>query len=110
MTPELTEAIEKAYRVFVRYDLRGGVTVCRCDVCVSTETERQLNTVPLRQMPSRLLAEYTHSAHGIDAKTANDFRHYLPRYFELIALDEPPTTICEESCLRRLHDAGYRAN
>jgi hypothetical protein len=110
MTPELAEAIEKAYRVFVGYDLRGGVTVCRCDACVSPEIERELNTVPLRVMPSLLLAEYTHSAHTMDGKTENDFRHYLPRYFELITLDEPPTTISEECCLRRLHDAGYRAN
>ena len=110
MTPGLAAAVENAYRVFARYDLRGGVTVCRCNVCVDTKTERELNTVPLKEMSSRLLAEYTHSAHCWDGKTEDDFRHYLPRYFELIALDAPPTTINEQTCLQRLYDAGYRAN
>jgi hypothetical protein len=110
MTPELAAAVENAYRVFARYDLRGGVTVCRCNVCVAPEIERELNTVPLREMSSSLLAEYTSSAHGFDGKTENDFRHYLPRYFELIAMDAPPTTLDEEICLERLHAAGYRAN
>jgi len=100
--------VENAYRVFARYDLRGGVNVCRCNVCVAPEVERELNTVPLRDMSSSLLAEYTCSAHDWDGKTENDFRHYLPRYFELIAAGEPPTNLDEETCLERLHHARYR--
>jgi hypothetical protein len=107
MTPELAAAVENAYRVFARYDLRGGVTVCRCNVCVTPDMERQLNIVPLREMSALLLAEYTHSAHSWDGKTENDFRYYLPRYFELIAAGDPPTNIDEETCLQRLHEAGY---
>ena len=37
-------------------------------------------------MPARLLAEYTHSAHGYDNQTADELRYFLARYFELIAL------------------------
>lgn len=110
MTPELAAAVENAYRVFARYDLRGGVAVCRCNVCVAPEIERQLNTVPLREMSSSLLAEYTSSAHSFDGKVENDLRHYLPRYFELIAAGSPPTTIDEETCLQRLHEAQYPRN
>ena len=110
MTPELAEAVEDAYRVFARYDLRGGVTVCRCNVCVAPDMERQLNTVPLREMSALLLAEYTDSAHSFDGKVENDLRHYLPRYFELIAQGNPPTNLDEETCLQRLREAGYPRN
>src|SRR4051794_23329652 len=85
MTPEVAASVENAYRVFARYDLRGGVNVCRCNVCVDPKVERDLNTVPLREMSSGLLAESPPPAHCGDGKTENDFRHYLPRYFELIA-------------------------
>ena len=54
MSPDLQEAIENAYRVFARYDLRGGVNVCHCNVCGDREIERQLNTVLLREISSRL--------------------------------------------------------
>jgi hypothetical protein len=110
MTPEVAEAVENAYRVFARYDLRGGVSVCRCNVCVAPECERKLNTIPLRQISSGLLAEYTSSAHGFDGKTENDLRYYLPRYFELIAAGDPPTTLDEQICLQRLQEADYPRN
>ena len=110
MTPELAAAVENAYREFARYRLRGAIAVCNCNVCVSAEDERALCTVPLRQMPSRLLAEYTHSAHGCDDRVADELRYFLPRYFELIANGDPPTNTGIEMCLGRLHDAAYRAN
>jgi hypothetical protein len=110
MTPELAAAVENAYRVFARYDLRGGVTVCRCNVCVAPEIERQLNTVPLREMSAGLLGEYTNSAHSFDGKVENDLRHYLPRYFELIGAGDPPTTLDEVTCLQRLREADYPRN
>jgi hypothetical protein len=110
MSPELAAAVENAYRVFARYDLRGGVTVCRCNVCVAPDMERQLNTVPLREMSAGLLAEYTDSAHSFDGKVENDLRHYLPRYFELIAQGSPPTNLDEETCLQRLREADYPRN
>jgi hypothetical protein len=110
MLPELAAAVENAYRVFARYDLRGGVTVCRCNVCVAPEVEQQLNTVPLREISARLLTQYTESAHSFDGKVENDLRHYLPRYFELIANGDPPTNIDEETCLQRLREADYPRN
>lgn len=110
MPPDTTAAVENAYGVFARYDLGGGVNVCRCNVCVDAEIERQLNTVPLREISSRLLAQYTSSAHGWDGKTENDLRYYLPRYFELIASDDTPSDFDEEHCLVRLGEAGYRGN
>jgi hypothetical protein len=108
MTPELTIAIENAYREFQRYRLRGVIAVCKCNVCVSDADEKALCTVPLRQISSRLLTEYTQSAHGCDDRAADELRYFLPRYFELIAQDDAPTNTGIETCLGRLHDAQYR--
>lgn len=108
MTPELAAAVENAYREFTRYRLRGAITVCDCNVCVSAKDARALCTVPLRQISSALLSEYTHSAHGWDDRIADEVRYFLPRYFELIAQADPPTNIDIAICLTRLHDAAYR--
>lgn len=110
MTPELSIAVENAYREFSGYRLRGAIAVCKCNVCVSDEDEKALCTVPLRQIPSQLLSEYTLSAHGCDDRVADELRYFLPRYFELIALDDLPTTLGIETCLGRLHDARFRTS
>ena len=109
VSPELATAVEAAYRAFAGYRLRGALEVCRCPVCVAEPVERGLCTLPLRAMPARLLAEYTHSAHGFDARVADELRHFLPRYFELIAQGDPPSNSGIETCLGRLHAADWRA-
>ena len=110
MSQDLAAAIANAYRAFARYRLKGAISVCKCPVCVDAETERMLCKVPLQQMSSQLLSEYTHSAHGWDDRIADEFRYFLPRYFELIAAKDPPTNISMETSLERLHEANYRAN
>lgn len=110
MTPELSAAIENAYRVFGRYSLGGSIVVCNCTCCVHPDSEQLLIKTPLREISCALLAEYTNSAHGFDdQKIQNDFRYLLPRYFELIAQGELPTSSYEEVLLRRLGDACYTA-
>ena len=109
MSPELATLVEDAYREFAHYRLSGTISVCRCPVCVDESSERALCTVPPRAMSSRLLAEYTHSAHGFDDRAADELRYFLPRYFELIAADDPPSNLGIETCLGRLHQAEWRA-
>lgn len=110
MTSKLTAAVENAYRVFRRYSLGGRIVVCNCNCCVHPDIEKRLIGTPLREVSNDLLAEYTNSAHGYDTdKIANDFRYFLPRYFELIAAGELPTSNYEEVMLRRLGDANYAA-
>jgi len=106
---EIDAAIENAYRVFSRYRFSGMVTVCRCGVCVSEQDARDLSTTPLRAISSSLLAEYTDSAHHwLEPGVAEEFRYFLPRYFELIAAGEVPCGLGIELCLKRLFDSGYR--
>lgn len=110
MRPELRSLIEEAYDVFGGYRARHSLSVCHCNSCMSEEHERLLLKTPLREIPAKLLAEYTGSAHGWDdGPVAREMRYFLPRYFELLALDDPPDTCGIDICLRRLGEAQWRA-
>lgn len=109
MSPKLQAIIEEAYEVFSDYRVAGRLTVCNCNVCMTLEAERVLARTPLREIPSSLLAEYTNSAHGYDEDSiATELKHFLPRYFELIAAYDPPDSMGLDQCLRRLGEASYR--
>src|SRR5262249_38576889 len=71
--------------------------------------EHRLPNTPLREVPAALLAEYTASAHSWDdGPVAREFRYFLPRYLELIAVNDPPDTLGLEICLRRLGRSTWR--
>jgi len=109
MTPELKDIVEEAYRVFSGYTVRRTLTVCHCNSCMSVETEQELLKTPLRELPNELLAEYTNSAHDWDdGPVAHQMRYFLPRYFELIALNSDPFDMDIDICLRRLAQADWR--
>lgn len=109
LPPALEQAIANAYRVFAKYRLSGSLILCTCQVCVGPEAERELNTLPVRNMPVDTLAEYTHSAHGWNDDIDLQFRRFVPRYFELIAVGTPPTKLSQATCLERLKEAEYRS-
>ena len=111
MSPEpparaLAAAVERAYKVFAPYTLDGSIEVCRCGVCVDPETERQLIATPVREVSRDLLAQYTHSAHPWSDRVSRDLRHFLPRYFELVAAGEDPCFY--GCCLDRMGSVVYR--
>jgi hypothetical protein len=106
--PDIDAAIEAAYRVFARYRLNGRIIVCNCSCCVAPQVEHELIRTPLNALPAPTLAEYTNSAHGWDGRVEDDLRYFLPRYLELIAIGEVPSTTGIDTCLRRLADADYR--
>lgn len=109
MLSQLQTIVEEAYAVFSVYPIGGRLTVCNCDVCMPLETEQALIRTPLHEVPSSLLAEYTNSAPGYDEDTiATELKHFLPRYFELIAAYDPPDHMGLDQCLRRLGEASYR--
>jgi hypothetical protein len=77
---------------------------------MTDETERELLKTTLRDIPAKLLAEYTNSAHSWDdGPVAREMRYFLPRYFELLAIDDPPDNGGVDICLRRLGYANWRA-
>jgi len=107
MTARLQAAVDRSYAVFGKYRLMGTIIHCDCPSCMTPETARQLSTLPLEEIGPELLAEYTNSAHGYDRdRIEPEFKHFLPRYFDLIAQCRPPSQLGAESCLTRL--AGYR--
>ena len=109
MTPELQAAITDAYREFSSYAIGSTLVVCHCNCCMTEETERELVKTPLRQVQASLLAEYTNSAHAWDdTQVARELRYFLPRYFELIAANDPPDAMGLDICLRRLGQAQWR--
>jgi hypothetical protein len=110
MRPQLRAVIEEAYEVFGDYRVRHSLTVCHCKCCMTEENERELLKTPLREIPAALLAEYTNSAHSWDdGPVAREMRYFLPRYFELLAVDDPPDNGGVDICLRRLGYADWRA-
>lgn len=107
LTPRLSQAVANAYRVFATYRLSGTIVHCNCPVCMSEEVARKLSSLPLEDIDASLLAEYTNSAHGYDRTVIEpQFKHFLPRYLELIANCDPPSHLGLETCLVRLD--GYR--
>jgi hypothetical protein len=109
MRPQLHAIIEEAYEVFNDYRVRHSLSVCHCNCCMTEENERNLLKTPLRDIPAKLLAEYTNSAHAWDdGPVAREMRYFLPRYFELLAIDDPPDNGGVDICLRRLGYANWR--
>lgn len=109
LTPELEGVVAEAYTLFERYTIGSALYVCHCNVCMSRETMRLLVSTPLREIPARLLGEYTNSAHDWnDGQVAREMRYFLPRYMDLIARNDPPDSIGLEICLRRLEPAHWR--
>ena len=84
VTPELAASIEGLYRVFLRYELRSSTNPCPC--CHSTQDEQTVRHKPLNKLSSRDLEQY-----AMDAiytwGTGYDFKHFLPRLFELLIVE-----------------------
>jgi len=81
---DLQEAIEMLYSVFRTYPLRPHVE--GCTHCVDPEDHVRLQSKPLRQLSTDDLSKYSWKAlttWGDD----RDFRHFLPRILELVAID-----------------------
>ena len=103
MNLELQNSIEDLYRVFAKYPLKPRIGGCSC--CATDEVNRDLHSKPLRELPSDVLSIY-----GFKAMTtigdAEDFRHFLPRLFEILVLDEFGYN--EETLFRKLDYAGWQ--
>ena len=75
------EAVERLYAVFDKYPLRADTEPCLH--CVDPEDEQKLHDKPLRELDRQELEDY-----GRDALhtwgNVGDFKHFLPRLFELV--------------------------
>lgn len=78
----LKEAIEQLYEVFSNYPLADHIDGCPC--CVSNRDHALIHSVPLRALSAEDL--YIYSINAIWTwGNSQDYRHFLPRLFELMA-------------------------
>jgi hypothetical protein len=82
LSNSLADATEKLYRVFARYELAPHVD--GCSHCVSDADELRLHAAPLRELRTEDLARFAFKSMTTWGST-EDFRHFLPRLFELLA-------------------------
>jgi hypothetical protein len=68
-----------------------------------------LRSTPLRKISAKLLGTYTDAVSaGRVEDRADELRYFLPRYFELIAADDPPDDMGMDICLRRMLEMQWR--
>lgn len=89
------ELIEKAYRLFENYkisEIKNACTVC----CLSEAEVNNLLNLSKSEIPLELLATYNDSAQAHEPEV-EEFKYFLPRYFELIDKFEFPSHSLELS-------------
>jgi len=77
----LAAAIEGLYEMFSAYPLAAKIDGCPC--CVSDQDESSLHRKPLHELTAEDLSRYAFKALTTWG-TKNDFKHFLPRLFELV--------------------------
>ena len=83
-THDISESISYLYKTFARYRLNPDMDACPC--CVADADKVRLTTQPLRQLSTQDLQHYSRKAISTWGETY-DFKHFLPRLFELVAFD-----------------------
>ena len=94
----LTEIIHKSYGLFAKYHATEQLDICT-DCCMTPEAAAKLATLPVRQIPRDLLAEYNDGAKPKKTRI-EEVKHFLPRYFDLVGQFEFPTHSTELSFSR----------
>jgi hypothetical protein len=84
MTTDLKIAIQNLYEQFSNYPLRRDIEGCPC--CVHEVDKQQLSSKVLTKLTADDLSHYVFKAMTTWGDT-NDFKHFLPRIFELQVLD-----------------------
>lgn len=81
----LRSAVEHLYRVFARYPFPVKSEYCKH--CVRAEEQSALRSKPLRELNAKDLSRYSFKALSTWG-TVEQFKHLLPRLFELVITDE----------------------
>ena len=82
MTKEFKIAIEELYKTFEKYPSKSTIEGCPC--CVSNGDKLTLHSKELRELENEDISRYAFKAMTTWGNV-NDFKHYLPRIFELAA-------------------------
>lgn len=101
----LEDAVKQLYFTFAPYKVQHPVHGCPC--CVSVADQQKLQAAPLKQLSAHHLARFAFKALNTWG-TENDFKHFLPRLFELIACDEEGALLFPELLFAKLQRAHWR--
>lgn len=82
MKTALTDATKTLYKVFAHYPAKQRIEGCPC--CVSDADKSILHTARLQELPPEHLSRFAFKAMTTFGDT-EDFKHFLPRIFELSA-------------------------
>jgi len=82
MRKGLGQAIEKLYETFSTYPFKSTMEGCPC--CVSNSDKEKIHSKQLRQLDGDDLSRYVFKAMTTWGDI-DDFKHYLPRIFEITA-------------------------
>lgn len=87
ITAELSQAIEDCYTVFSGYSLADGLLDVCTECCMNADLEREMHTIPLRQITAKHFYQYNDSAKSAIQPVA-EIKYLLPRMLDLIAQGE----------------------
>lgn len=114
MSQQIKEALENAYRIFEGYRVDPDFDFA-AEVSASGGEHRRMKDAlvksPLRELPPSLAfayVEYIDAAHFEGGYRINEFRYFLPRVLELIALQSPGSCWAMECLARNLIRANFR--
>ena len=82
MTEEFKIVIDELYKTFYKYPFKSTIEGCPC--CVSDNDKLTLHSKQLRELEDEDISRYAFKAMTTWGDV-NDFKHYLPRIFELAA-------------------------
>lgn len=103
-TTEIRIALESLYEAFASYPLRDDTNPCLC--CHSSEDEKRVRSRPLRQLKPDDLKQYANDALSVWG-TEMDFKHFLPRIFEL-EVTHGEEFLDPEVVFKKLHYSEWR--
>lgn len=106
---DLGRLVDRAYAAFGVDCVSPFLEVCQCPVCMTETVRQEIIATPNRLLESRLICEYSNSAHAPSTDTA-DLRLLLPRYMELIAQGEQVCWMDSDEVLWRFGAARVRQN
>lgn len=103
MTEKLRLSIENLYSIFSIYPLHEKIEGCPC--CVSDSMQSTIQSKELRKLSNDDLSKYAFKAITTWGNTS-DFKHFLPRIFELMSSDS--LIVNSFTVLRKLSLANWK--
>jgi hypothetical protein len=100
----LRSSVEKLYIVFADYRLRRNIEGCPC--CVTPDEQAAIHSKPLRKLTHGDLERYASKAMTTWG-SPEDWKHFLPRIFEILAFEEDDWSPATEAIISRLDYANW---